>query len=494
MSWLVLILMACLPFTPEQAHLIMTKGSPDVKAKLHALLSRDYYTFKPRPNRPAELDQQEAFLLDNTSKFAVLLGGNGSGKTICAAHKTARYVMQTPPMRPRLPFWIIGEILGQVCEVCWNEKLSNIIPPELIMPGGISWYRRQRNWPESIMLKHPTIPGEVGWILEFRSYQQGVGSLKGASIGGYWFNEEVPFQQAREVRMRCRDYDSPGWADFTPVECKGDEWPDAFRSPPPGWRFYRLNSLLNTALPPGFHEREMKGVPEDEREMRTTGAFMSYRGAVFKEWNKDAHVCQPFEIPHDWFRVRGIDFGYNNPFCCLWVARDHDDNYYVYDEHYAARQGLDYHAKCIGRRLWDKSLPYFGATYADHDPQDAAELHRMGVETIPANKGDASLRASISLIREMLLVPEGRRKPRIQVFDTCENLIEEMPKYHWGEGTSGRDPADVPIDVDNHAISAMRYAIYSDYISRMGRKSLASGWRSQIDGAKWGVHGVRARR
>lgn len=392
---------------------------------------------------------------------------HNSGKTEAAAYKTARYVLETPPPRPRVPFWIIGETYELTCGVCWQEKLSRYIPLDQIAHK--FFYKSDRDWPYSVLLKHPTNPGEIGWILEFKSFAQGRERMQAASIGGYWFNEEVPLGIVEEVQGRTRDYDSPGWADFTPIEIRSPEWVERYNDPPKGWRFFHLNSLRNVALAEGWAEDYLSTVPEDIRETRRVGFFTSFRGQVFKEWRRHIHVCDPFTIPKSWRRIRGIDFGFNNPFCCLWIARSPDGVYYVYDEHFESGQLNSHHAKKIHARDWDATSPVCGNTYSDHDAQQRAELSSLGVNTTPANK---SVLTGIEKLRTLMMPNPKTGKPRLFVFSNCRNLIREMPAYKWPEapGKDGKhtNPKELPVPYDDHAIDALRYAIYSEELSLVG--------------------------
>lgn len=455
----------------------------------HAALAdlSPYHAFTPRPTNRAERDEQAAFAFDSESKFAVCLGGNGSGKTHAAAWKVARHVRETPPHRPACPFWIVGEKLEQVCAVAWVEKLARFIAPEWILH--IDWYKSRRGWPRAVILRDRLRgrPDQPGWTLEFKSYEQGIDSFKAASIGGFWCNEEVPLDIVYEIQGRCREYDSPGWADFTPVAIKSPQWPEVYQNPPEGWRFYHLNTMQNDALPPGWRERYLGNLPPDIRATRQYGEFASVRGAVFPEFHRATHVVEPYEIPETWKRLRGIDFGYSNPFCCLWVAKDGDGRYVIYDEHYEAQQLIDRHAAAINERPWSRWAPH-EATYSDHAAQERAELAAAGIDCTPANK---DIRPSIEAIRTLLMVA-GDGRPRLTIFRTCANLIRELPGYRWPTGSVIRNPAEQPIDRDNHAIDAMRYAIYTDLL-RSGAVD-AQGWRAQVDPKRHGVQFVRSGR
>lgn len=466
--------------SPSEIDEIYSSGAPELQRLLHRATTQQYYSFQPRPDSTADFDEQTAFI-ESDAPFSICLGGTGSGKTIAAAHKTARYVLETKPPRIRCPFWIIGHTFDQVCEVCWNQKLSQIIPPECIY--GIDWYRSKRNWPTAVFLRHPDDPSEIGWVLDFKSYEQGLAGMKGSSIGGYWFNEEVPLPIVEEVQGRCRDYNSPGWADFTPLEVVSPEWPEVYDRPRDGWKFFHLNTERNFHLAPGWAKWFLSQIPIDLRDTRRIGTFSTFVGQVFKEWKKAIHVCEPFKIPADWHKVRGIDFGFNNPFACVWCARSPDGIWYVYREHYAAGRLNDHHAAQIGEEPWDDSNPHFGPTYSDHDAQQRAEMSSYGINCTPANK--SNLIAGITHLRSLMMVRENN-KPRFYVFDTCQNAIDEITNYRFPSGTATRNPNDAPIDKDNHAIDAIRYAIYSDDLGEL-RSGIPQFQQRQALGGRHGI-------
>lgn len=454
----------------EELNLLLSAADDRELSVLNQIL-HPYYSFQSREDDPADFDQQTAFVEDFDSKFAICLGGTGSGKTLAAAHKTARYVLERPPQRPRLPFWIIGESFDQICQAAWVEKLATIIPPECI--AGYEWYRTKRRWPYAVMLHHPTIPNEIGWILEFKSYEQGFGGMKAVSIGGYWCNEELPYHLLFEIQGRCRDYSSPGWADFTPVECKDPEWIEAYDDPPKGWTFYHLNNMRNTAKAENaeqsiaeWAEGYLETIPEDLREMRQYGKFTALRGAVFKEFRRSTHVIEPFRIPRDWRKIRGLDFGFNNPTACVWVARDNDGNYYAYDEHYMAQTTICDHAKAIHKREWDYNQPWYGPTYSDHDAQCRGEY---AINKLPCTPARKDRNAGIEILRSLML-PGRNGKPRLFIFNNCKNLIREVVGYKYPEGTTGKNPKDEPLDLNDHTVDALRYAIFSDYSRGLDHK------------------------
>lgn len=491
----------------EDAEIEAALASEDREAieAVYLATCHPYYGFDPRPDDANNYEEQSSFcepgyrfdedlnryVYDEPAvRFKICLGGTGSGKTVVSAFKAARHVLETRPPEPGAKFWVISHSKEQVGAVCWKEKLSGMIPENEIF--NVAWDNTRLGFPQAVMLKHPDDYRKVGWVLEFKSYEQGLAAFTGANIGGYWFNEEVPFHLVAEVMGRTRQWGSPGWADFTPIECRDQEWPEKYNRPPADWRFYHLNSELNFYNAPGWYESQKAHWPEDTIELRTIGKFTALHGAIFKEFRRHIHVINwdqfheltnKRHIPRDWRKVRGIDFGYGNPFCCLWLSKwAKEDTWFVYDEHYRAQTPLKEHAAAILKRPWDDSEPWYGPTYSDHDAQDMAELAQLGIHCTPAVKHKQ--KAAIDYVRSLMLqMPNG--KPRIYILEDCRNLLKELPAWRWKEGTDGRDPKDEPVDKADHSCDSLLYGLYSDHIGY--QKMGATGFKKKPAYGRRGV-------
>jgi len=193
--------------------------------------------------------------------------------------------------------------------------------------------------------------------------------------------------------------------------------------------------------------------PEEVQTTRVEGKFASFYGVVYKTFSRQVHVIEPFAIPDDWERWRSIDWGFNNPFVCMWIARDRDNRFYVYNEHYRPQMTLGQQAEAVKRISGDER---YLCTYADHDAQDRAEFAKLGIQTRGARK---EIRGGIEAVQRCLKI-QGDGKPRLFFFNTCRHAIREHSAYHYPEGTDLRDPKDEPVKKDDHTCDAVRYLIY----------------------------------
>jgi phage terminase large subunit len=191
------------------------------------------------------------------------------------------------------------------------------------------------------------------------------------------------------------------------------------------------------------------------------GDWDIFEGQAFPAWNYDLHVVEPFEIPSHWVRRRGVDWGYNAPYCCLWGAFDPDTGrVIVYRETYHAgltdRQQANQIAELTRPEelvrisfgdpsMWNKK------TIEDTSTSTADEYSRHGVPLTKADNDRLSGKRKVD--RMLQLLPDG--KPGLQIFRTCSNLIRTFPALPYDD----RHVEDVDTDAEDHAYDALRYLL-----------------------------------
>ncbi len=206
------------------------------------------------------------------------------------------------------------------------------------------------------------------------------------------------------------------------------------------------------------------------------GLWVAVEGTVY-EFDRSIHLIDPFPIPAEWTRVRTIDFGYTNPFVCQWWALDGDGRMYLYREIYMTRRTVKVHAQKIrDAERWylpdgtdNPNRERITYTLADHDAEDRATLAEERVGTIAASK---AITPGIQKTEERLKVA-GDGKPRLFVMrgalvELDDELVQhklptcteqEFDMYMWPKGADGKAIKEVPLDLYNHGMDAMRYAV-----------------------------------
>jgi phage terminase large subunit-like protein len=465
-------------------------------AQLAELAAQPLYQFQPRPDCPEEFDQQTGFL-NSRAKVVVAMGGNRSGKTETAAQKVARYMLchQDPP-RPDTPFVVVSDTYTQVGEICWKEKLSRILPKDSVDWSRVEWYSVKRGLPYVVPLR-PRPGGNCNWSLEFRSVDQGRQHFQGRSFGGFWFSEQFPFDVFEECLARVSDYwfDGGQIAEFTPLDADlAVSIEERMDAQPPGWEFFRLNTLKNKTLAQGFTDAFFAAVSPELLATRQTGAMPTFLGAIYTNFNPAVHVLDEaswwrmFDRPpperycselHELQRSfppgflfrRGLDWGESaeHPFVCIWGAKDGGGNWVIFDEYVEDTGTVLYRDREEEIKLrwpWpSQSNAHFGATYAD--PSRPLLIREFVDAGIPTQAAHNDVDAGIEYVRNALTVNKLTRQPGLVIYKpNCLRLTKEMRKYRWIRGVeSGRNPhvaARCPLKWQDDTVDALRYLLYSD--------------------------------
>lgn len=200
--------------------------------------------------------------------------------------------------------------------------------------------------------------------------------------------------------------------------------------------------------------KQLDALPEQLRRAYKDGDWDIFAGQFFSEFNRDAHVCEPFPIPEHFQVFGGLDYGYTAPSAVVWCAYDKAfDTIYVTDELYRTKLTYKDLANLLSMR---KKVEYFAdpAIWAKKDSpkSGASEMEDEGVRLERANNDRL---AGWGILREKMKVFDGRSKLRI--FSTCKELIRSLPELVHDKNK----PEDVDSDGDDHLADALRYAIAS---------------------------------
>lgn len=198
----------------------------------------------------------------------------------------------------------------------------------------------------------------------------------------------------------------------------------------------------------------LNNLPMVKRARMRDGIWKNNEGAVYEEFDEDTHICHRFEIPKNWTTFRGIDFGYSNPFACLWAAIDFDGTLYVYNEHYQREMIVRDHAKIINQESMGRQFRW---TTADWDAEDRATLESEGIKTVAADK---RVPVGIEMVKRRLKV-QGNGKPRLFIMEgTAPNLVSEFYDYMWDPNSpENKEKKEVPLKSNDHAMDALRYIV-----------------------------------
>ena len=211
----------------------------------------------------------------------------------------------------------------------------------------------------------------------------------------------------------------------------------------------------------GRYQQMLEALPDVQRRQLLEGNWDITEGAAFTEFEIEKHVIIPFDIPIGWERVKGIDYGYASESACIWGTVDPTDGTLViYRELYRKNLTGEDLATVITQMEVEDPYSVQGvldtsawARTGTTGPTVGETLQRAGHKLRRADKNRVQGKIQI---HEYLKVQQSGR-PRIQIFNTCPNLIRALQ----GLPLDKNNPEDVDTHAPDHAYGALRYLIMS---------------------------------
>lgn len=233
------------------------------------------------------------------------------------------------------------------------------------------------------------------------------------------------------------------------------------------------------------------------RKLRLLGGiWAAAEGVIYAGWDPAVHLSDRKQLPLEWRRLWGIDFGYVNPFVWQQWAIDPDGRMWLEHEVYQTQMLVE--------DIWkEKILPIVtradGVTWkypkpdrilADHDAEDRATFERhSGLRTFAARKdvspGIQAMQARMKLRGDgtpglmVLRTSLAERDPELAEGSKPMGFAGEVTGYVWKAkpnvtATTAQDKPvpDEPLKVNDHAMDASRYVCaYLDL-----RKAATARW------------------
>jgi hypothetical protein len=445
-----------------------------------------------------KLSKWQLEVANDPHRFKVICAGRRSGKSTYAQLQVLKWSLEKPGL-----YYIVSPTYKQSKSIHWRE-LKKIIPKE--------WILKTNETELSFTLKN-------GSTIELKGAEN-PDALRGVKLKGLVIDEIASIRNwnwlwQEVLRPTLTDYESPtifistpkGYNHFYELFQLGSRGEDSYKS----WRF---TSYDNPYIPAVEIDNAKKELTEDTFYQEYMADFRKYTGLVYKEFQREIHVIQPFDILPGWSVWRCFDFGSTNPTVCLWIAVDDDDNWYIYQEHYETKSGIDYHAGVVNAKTGSTSIV---ATYGDPSgAQWITEFAQRGIYITPAFKETSTVfntwvRFKIEKVAEKLKVIPGhvvphnpsfserditKGLPGLYIFKTCTNTIREFETYRWKEKsvTQAQDlnEPDVPEKANDHAMDALSYFAVS-YQKNEGREKDIAMFGANYENVnrglqkKWGI-------
>jgi phage terminase large subunit len=241
----------------------------------------------------------------------------------------------------------------------------------------------------------------------------------------------------------------------------------------------------NPNLPPDYLE-QFEGLPKHWYDRFVLGSHEVFIGQIFVDFNEDTHVIPPFHIPKDWERWCCIDPGIGHEGAVNWIARDYENNCYMYRELVEKGRDISWWADAITEI---EEMPDVGG------PNEEIEVRLIGSEAmqraqtdgrtvrgvyeeegIATELADRDPLARINRISARLRPQVGREHPldwapvecrdregntvgygapSLYIFSSCGYTVEHLPQYRWRPtrpNIAEEDAPEKPRKKDDHTV------------------------------------------
>lgn len=432
--------------------------------------------FRPNPG------PQTAFLA--ASEREVLYGGSaGGGKSYAILADPLRYIAH-----PQFSGLLLRHTTEELRELIWKsqEMYPKIYP-------GIKWSERKMQW------QHPS--GGKLWM-SYLDRDEDVMRYQGLSFSYIAFDEltqwHTPFAwNYMRSRLRTAASDLPIFMRATTNPGgPGHQWvKKMFINPAPfGHSFWAtdIDTGQTMAFPKGHskegqplfkrrfipaklsdnpylaesgdYEAMLLSLPEHQRRQLLDGDWDIAEGAAFSEFSRAIHVVDPFDIPKSWTRFRACDYGYGSHSAVLWGAVAPDESIIIYRELYVTKVLAEDLAEMVLRAEENEQIRYGVLDSScwhkrgDTGPSIAERMIVKGCRWRPADRSAGSRVAGKNEIHRRLQIDQFTGKPRIVFFNTCTQIIADLPTLPIDKNNL----EDINTKVSNdHTYDALRYLVMS---------------------------------
>lgn len=213
---------------------------------------------------------------------------------------------------------------------------------------------------------------------------------------------------------------------------------------------------------PEYKER-LKNLSENDQKALLYGDWNLDEGAYFNEFDINKHVVKPYVLDENNRLYMSLDYGLDM-LACYWYSVDHEGYVTVYRELYEPNLIIDDAARAIKNAMVQGELSKITCIFA---PKDLWNRRQETGKSVSDRFADLGLYLDkVSNGREAgwyevkrYLRPQtdvfGDTRPKLQIFNTCRNLIRTLPAVRHDE-KKPNDIAKEPHEL-THAPDALRY-------------------------------------
>jgi hypothetical protein len=220
---------------------------------------------------------------------------------------------------------------------------------------------------------------------------------------------------------------------------------DKWRGGDPDIQVVQFKSTMNPAFPVEEYERARRTLPAWKFEMFYNGNFSRPAGMIYEDFSQN-HIVPAFDIPANWPRYLGVDFGAVHT-AKIYVAQDPTSKLnYLYREALDGNMTTAQQVASV-RKYNERNLIAWGG--AKSETQQRWDWGAAGLSV--GEPYIADVEAGINRVIALL------KEKRLFVFSSCAGIIDEFGTYSRELDAGGQPTEKIKNKSDYHHLDALRY-------------------------------------
>jgi len=222
---------------------------------------------------------------------------------------------------------------------------------------------------------------------------------------------------------------------------------DRWEKGDPLYEVVQCSSVINPAFPREEFERAKSVMQSHRFKMQYLGQFDKPPGLIY-DCVDDQHFEPPFEIPPEWPRYVGLDFGAVNT-ATVWGALDPDKNiYHIYRESLQGGMSTPEHVRwCKDVSAKENVVTTWGGAPSEDQPRMDWGANGWYVYRPPVADVEAGIDRVTRLFKER----------RVRIFNTLSGLRDELGSYRRKSDKMGMTIDEIENKRMFHRLDAFRY-------------------------------------
>lgn len=375
-------------------------------------------------------------------RFKVICAGRRSGKSVLARLTLLKWALTNIGT-----YYLVSPTYRQAKSIHWTE-LRKEVPRE--------WIAKTNETELSITLKN-------GSVIELKGAEN-PDALRGIKLRGLVIDEIASIRNwdwlwQEVLRPTLTDFVSPAIFISTP---KGfNHFYDLYQAGQVqdnisgDYRSWRFTSYDNPYIPKEEIDNAKKELTEDTFAQEYLADFRKHTGLAHSNWDRDIHLIESFDVPNDWNRGRGFDYGLVHFTASVRVAIDDEDNWFIENSYLDNKSDVKQHAEAI--RAMDYGLP-FVPCWGDPSGKQWVEefaMHNLYIQNADKTVGQGFkgwVEFCVEKVNERLkpqpghkvYLPDGRvieDAPRLFVLNNGKNdkLVSQIEMLSWKQTVTGEN-------------------------------------------------------